>query len=167
MARFPHKNPGGAPRALPRFDRRVGALAVVALCVLMTLALQVFRLSVVEHTAHAENVERHLVRKRLLPASRGRILDRNGVVLAADRASWTFSSPTTQSLAAGRPTWRDVKSRPNSDVSSGASFRPQSVRMRFLRGNHALTGCLTISVQDSRRRAELIDRSLIDVSTTF
>ena len=88
MARFPHKNPGGAPRALPRFDRRVGALAVVALCVLMTLALQVFRLSVVEHTAHAENVERHLVRKRLLPASRGRILDRNGVVLAADRASW-------------------------------------------------------------------------------
>jgi cell division protein FtsI/penicillin-binding protein 2 len=34
------------------------------------------------------NVEKHLVQRRLLPASRGRILDRRGEVLAADRASW-------------------------------------------------------------------------------
>jgi penicillin-binding protein 2 len=63
-------------------------LAVVALGVLLLLGLQVFRLAIVEHTTHAENVERHLVTKKLLPAPRGRIVDRNGVVLAMDRASW-------------------------------------------------------------------------------
>jgi len=78
----------GARRAFSRFDRRVGALAVLALGVLCILSLQLMRLSVVEHSVHRTNVERFLVTKRLLPAPRGRILDRRGEVLAADRASW-------------------------------------------------------------------------------
>ena len=53
-----------------------------------TLAAQMARLSVLEHATHSANVERYLVSRRLLPASRGRILDRRGEVLAADRASW-------------------------------------------------------------------------------
>jgi penicillin-binding protein 2 len=70
------------------FDRRVGALALVGLGLLFVLVLQLARLGIVEHDAHAANVERYLVRKRLLPSSRGRILDRRGEVLATDRASW-------------------------------------------------------------------------------
>ena len=65
----------GARRAFSRFDRRVGALAVLALGVLCILSLQLMRLSVVEHSVHRTNVERFLVTKRLLPAPRGRILD--------------------------------------------------------------------------------------------
>jgi penicillin-binding protein 2 len=79
-------NVGG--RSAGRFDRRLVLLAFVGLIAFAALALQLFRLSVVEHTTHVANVEKHLVNRRLLPASRGRILDRRGEVLATDRASW-------------------------------------------------------------------------------
>lgn len=79
-------NVGG--RSAGRFDRRLVLLACVGLVAFAALALQLFRLSVVEHTTHVANVEKHLVNRRLLPASRGRILDRRGEVLATDRASW-------------------------------------------------------------------------------
>lgn len=88
MAWMSERPKQGAGRAFSRFDRRVGALAVLALGVLGILSLQITRLSVVEHGVHRANVERYLVTKRLLPAPRGRIVDRRGEVLAADRASW-------------------------------------------------------------------------------
>jgi penicillin-binding protein 2 len=88
MARTSDRPKQGAGRALSRFDLRVGALAALALGVLAVLSLQLARLSVVEHGVHRANVERYLVTKRLLPAPRGRILDRRGEVLAADRAGW-------------------------------------------------------------------------------
>jgi penicillin-binding protein 2 len=88
MARMSSRLEQRAGRAFSRFDRRIGALALLAAGVVVVLSLQLVRLSVVEHTAHRTNVERYLVNKRLLPASRGRIVDRRGEVLAADRASW-------------------------------------------------------------------------------
>ncbi|MFM7261779.1 MAG: peptidoglycan D,D-transpeptidase FtsI family protein [bacterium] len=71
-----------------RFDRRLVVLALVGVLCLSALLVQLLRLGVVEHARHVANVEKHLVQRRLLPASRGRILDRRGEVLAADRASW-------------------------------------------------------------------------------
>ena len=71
-----------------RFDRRVGVLSVCFLLVATVLALQLGRLTVTEHSTHRAAVERFLVTTRLVPATRGSILDRRGEVLAADRASW-------------------------------------------------------------------------------
>lgn len=84
----------GAPTRGSRlgvFERRVLLLTVIALCALAALSVQLLRLGVFEHATHSKNVERYLVQRRLLPASRGRILDRRGEVLACDRASWEVS----------------------------------------------------------------------------
>lgn len=83
-----HNGARVAGRNTARFDRRLLLLASVGVVAFASLTLQLFRLSVVEHTTHVANVEKHLVNRRLLPASRGRILDRRGEVLATDRASW-------------------------------------------------------------------------------
>jgi len=88
MARTPDSKRASGGRGVSRFDRRLGVLGLTALFCLCALALQLARLSLVEHETHAQNVERYLVNRRLLPASRGRILDRRGEVLATDRASW-------------------------------------------------------------------------------
>ncbi|MFM7051120.1 MAG: peptidoglycan D,D-transpeptidase FtsI family protein [Planctomycetota bacterium] len=74
--------------AFGRFERRMAALAVLGLLVVSAIALQLARLSLVEHERHRASVERYLTTTKLLPAPRGRILDRRGEVLAADRASW-------------------------------------------------------------------------------
>ncbi len=79
---------GGSGHSTSRFDRRLLVLALVASCCVLILGAQLARLSVVEHAKHTANVERFLTQRRLLPASRGRILDRRGEVLAQDRASW-------------------------------------------------------------------------------
>ena len=52
------------------------------------LFLQVVRLSVAEHEVHRRSVEQYLSVSAWLPASRGSIRDRNGVVLASDRTAW-------------------------------------------------------------------------------
>ena len=80
---------GGPSRgALGASGRRTAWLGLAAVAIIATLFLQVVRLSVAEHGEHLKNVERFLSDSRWLPASRGSIRDRNGVVLAADRTSW-------------------------------------------------------------------------------
>jgi penicillin-binding protein 2 len=74
--------------AFGRFERRVGVLSLGFLAVATVLALQLGRLTLVEHETHRTAVERFLVNTRLVPTTRGSILDRRGEVLAADRASW-------------------------------------------------------------------------------
>ena len=78
----------GGGRSASRFDRRLASLALLGVVCLSALGAQLLRLGVLEHSTHSANVERYLVQRRLLPASRGRILDRRGEVLVADRASW-------------------------------------------------------------------------------
>lgn len=75
-------------RSWSRAETRIAGLFLLGALVLAALGMQFVRLAVVEHETHRRNVERFLVTKRLLPAPRGRILDRRGEVLAADRASW-------------------------------------------------------------------------------
>lgn len=80
---------GGSPRgALGASGRRTAWLGLAAIAIISTLFLQVMRLSVAEHGQHLKSVERFLSDSRWLPASRGSIRDRNGVVLATDRTSW-------------------------------------------------------------------------------
>ena len=69
-------------------SRRAALLGLVASSVLVVLLLQVVRLSVAEHGEHLRNVERFLAETKWLPAARGSIRDRHGVVLAMDRTAW-------------------------------------------------------------------------------
>lgn len=111
--------PGGA---LGRSARRTAWLGFIAAAVIGVLFVQVVRLSVAEHGEHLKNVERFLSDTRWLPASRGSILDRNGVVLAGDRttwdvllqydaidSSWTRAKARRAALdAIGRDAWREL-----------------------------------------------------------
>jgi len=115
---------GGASSrgALGASSRRTAWLGLAALAIIAVLFLQVVRLSVAEHSEHLKNVERFLSESRWLPASRGTIRDRNGVVLAADRTSWDVllqydaidggwarSKARKSALeAVGRDAWREL-----------------------------------------------------------
>ena len=60
----------------------------VLLAVLAVLIGRMVQLQVVEHDTWAERARRSRLEKRTLPAERGRILDRDGNVLAQDRRSF-------------------------------------------------------------------------------
>jgi len=124
MTRMGEARQNTGARGGGRFDRRIVVLALVGIVCLSVIVLQLLRLGVVEHARHVANVEKHLVQRRLLPASRGRILDRRGEVLAADRASWDVlleydaivgrwaTSQASRELQRelGRPAWLELSS---------------------------------------------------------
>ncbi|MAW61249.1 MAG: hypothetical protein CMJ94_10490 [Planctomycetes bacterium] len=68
--------------------RRLRHLILVLAAVQVILAARMFQLQVVEHEEWAERARRSRLEKRTIPAERGRILDRAGVVLAEDRRSF-------------------------------------------------------------------------------
>ena len=70
------------------FHRRLTLLAVVMAVVLVLLVAQMSRLALVQGAARYEVAERRLDLVQFLPTTRGRILDRNGLALAADRPSY-------------------------------------------------------------------------------
>ncbi len=70
-----------------RSDRLIKVIAVL-LAVLAVLMARMVQLQVVEHDTWAERARRSRLEKRTLPAERGRILDRDGQVLAQDRRSF-------------------------------------------------------------------------------
>lgn len=67
---------------------RVVSLAVVMLAGLTLLVAALYREQVLRHQEHAGRHERQSIRRVLLPAVRGRILDRRGQVLADNRPSY-------------------------------------------------------------------------------
>ncbi len=74
------------------FHRRLLLLAGVALGVAGVLTAQAARLTTgSNHAAARADAERPLVRTQYIPTVRGRILDRNGLVLAEDVASWSVA----------------------------------------------------------------------------
>ena len=70
------------------FHRRLTLLSAVMAAVLVLLAAQMSRLAVVQGAARYEAAERRLDLVQFLPTTRGRILDCNGLALAADRPSY-------------------------------------------------------------------------------
>jgi cell division protein FtsI/penicillin-binding protein 2 len=67
---------------------RLFKVILVLLAVLAVLIGRMVQLQVVEHDVWAERARRSRLEKRTLPAERGRILDRDGKVLAQDRRSF-------------------------------------------------------------------------------
>lgn len=73
------------------FHRRLLLLGTLAVVPMMALSTQLGRLAVLQHEERASVAESRLVAVRWLPTSRGRILDRNDLVLAEDRASYDIT----------------------------------------------------------------------------
>lgn len=96
-----------SPDVLGIFHRRLLLLLAVFVTVSMLLAAQLARLAIVEGADHARQTETFLRRRTFLPFIRGRILDRNGNVLAEDRASWDVQ--VEYAMIAGR--WAAEKAR--------------------------------------------------------
>src|SRR5262245_1620357 len=69
------------------FHRRLLLLAAVFALTVFVLSVQMFRLSVVEGSARRAAAEEKLETREYLPTYRGAIIDRQGRVLALDRAS--------------------------------------------------------------------------------
>ncbi len=138
MARTPAPSTGSRFAGIGRFARRAVALAAIGVVAVALLGAQLVRLAVVEHATHRANVERYLVNRRLLPAPRGRILDRQGRVLAADRAGWDVlleydaivgrwsSAMARRALVRelGRPQWLELSAaeRTNALLARQADF---------------------------------------------
>lgn len=68
--------------------RRLQHLVFALVFVQGILAARMFQLQVVQHEEWAERARRSRLEKRTIPATRGRILDRDGVVLAEDRRAY-------------------------------------------------------------------------------
>lgn len=97
-----------APIMRSMFHRRLVLLGGLGLVPMLTLTVQLGRLSVAQHEARNARAESNLVAVRWLPTSRGRILDRNGRVLAYDRASYDIS--IDYSILDGRWAAREARS---------------------------------------------------------
>ena len=78
---------------LPMFHRRLFLLWSGMLLIFGVLGLQILRLSIADGGHLLDRAESSLDRSSLLPTYRGRILDRNGKVLAADRPSFDVAVP--------------------------------------------------------------------------
>jgi len=77
--------PGMFRRLIPSmFHRRLLLIGVVALAGAVLLALQTYRLTIVQGGGFLELAERRLVEERWTPTVRGRIIDRKGRILASD-----------------------------------------------------------------------------------
>jgi cell division protein FtsI/penicillin-binding protein 2 len=70
------------------FPKRMTALAALFALLLGAVLVQLVRLQLVQGTVYAELARKGRVWDELVPAPRGRILDRNGALLACDRAEY-------------------------------------------------------------------------------
>lgn len=74
------------------FHRRLLLLAVIALLLMAALGLRATMMTMGSmHAPRKQQIEGALVHIRYSPTRRGRILDRNGVVLAEDRPGWNIT----------------------------------------------------------------------------
>ena len=89
------------------FHRRLILLLAVLVIVAGGLSAQLARLAILEGDMHSRQTETFLRRRTFLPFVRGKILDRRGEVLAADRASWDIQ--VEYAMIAGR--WSAEKAR--------------------------------------------------------
>ena len=105
------------------FHRRLLLLSLVLLGVFLLVWLQTLRLSSgASRVAALASIEHALHRNTFIPTRRGRVLDRNGVVLAVDRATWQASVPyrvlsgrwavrqarVAAQAAVGKPVWKEL-----------------------------------------------------------
>ncbi|RAI59852.1 penicillin-binding protein 2 [Roseicella frigidaeris] len=83
--------PGGRREEAERrrlFTRRAAALGLGQLALLGLLGIRLWRLQAEEGERYRTLAEENRVSARLLPPPRGRVLDRNGLVIAGNRLNW-------------------------------------------------------------------------------
>ena len=111
----PAPKPDGAGAAL-----RLGALGVLMLAALAFLAARLHTFQVVENGLYEGRQNRISLRRVRLPATRGRILDRNGKVLADNRPSWCIAFYIEELRAAGP--WSNTVNRVDAEIDRTAAF---------------------------------------------
>ncbi|HHY37578.1 MAG TPA: penicillin-binding protein 2 [Clostridia bacterium] len=77
--------------ALPIWQRRIGVFAVILVMAIMVLLGRLAQLQLVHGQEFAELADGNRIRIQIIKAPRGKILDRNGAVLASNRASTNVS----------------------------------------------------------------------------
>ena len=75
------------------FYRRLVLVVVVGVFAVLLLGIRLVQLTVIEGEALRQTAEQSIRRDQFLPSWRGSIIDRNGLVLAEDRASWDVGVP--------------------------------------------------------------------------
>jgi len=70
---------------------RIMGLALLLACLLVTLLLRYYDLQIKDHQRYATLSDENRVHVRAVPPTRGLIFDRNGVILAENRPSYTLS----------------------------------------------------------------------------
>ena len=70
------------------FPRRLAAAAAALAACLAAFAVLLWDIQVVQGPAYAARAQRSLAQVEAVPAARGRLLDREGTVLAQDQVTW-------------------------------------------------------------------------------
>lgn len=76
--------------------QRLKRLTIILVALLMILGAKLVQLQIIQGKRYARLSDRNRIRKIVLPAPRGRIFDRNGVLLADTRPSWTVAVIPTE-----------------------------------------------------------------------
>ena len=95
---------------------RLTRLTQVLLILLGILSLRLVHLQVIQGARYARLSDRNRIRKLVLPAPRGRILDRNGVLLADTRPSFTVSVVPTELTDSALPLLARMLDIPEPDL---------------------------------------------------
>ena len=106
---------------------RLALLGVAMLAGLSFLGLRLHEFQVEDNSIYAGQQNRISLRRVRLPATRGRILDRNGTVLADNRPSWCIAFYIEELRAAGP--WSNTWLRVDAEMDRVAAFlgRPREV----------------------------------------
>ncbi len=70
--------------------QRLGALRLIALTIFLLFGARLYWMQVVNHETYAERAQQNRLRRLPIKAPRGRILDRNGMVMADSRPSYNI-----------------------------------------------------------------------------
>jgi len=126
------------------FHRRLLLLAVIAVVVAGGLVGQMARLAIVQAAVWRQKAESSLVRRRLIPTARGKILDRRMRVLAADKPSydicvkyavitddWAYRKGRWDAYRSNRDQWQQIDEieRDNLAIEFQKPYNEQVLRL--------------------------------------
>jgi penicillin-binding protein 2 len=122
---------GSGGVALPTLGRRLRWVLLAMLICFGGLVVRLWQLQVMRGDRYRERTVSNVVHERYLPSIRGRILDRNGVPLADNRAAFNlYATPKaiTPRCAAAQAAARPVRRRARQDRRRLATAKKRKVR---------------------------------------
>ena len=168
----------GISTAIPSmFIRRLTLLGALFVFAVAVLAGQSYRLSVAQADKHLEAAESRLVLEKWTPTVRGRVLDRKGRVLAADRpgfdvmvsypvisGEWAYDQAMRQARRENRPNWYKLSASQRDEIAR--RLLPPFERRQAEVWNR-LARALAVPLEDlEEKRNEVRSRVQRTVSTT-